>query len=113
MEEEAPAELAREKQASGAQSDEAPAAEMAMAPAAAAFPAPEAAEEAPALTLTADQAGDLLADFSPVEETEDALRYRLTAGEYETLLEQLAQAGIVPETPGEAGDTVVVEVLKD
>ena len=48
-----------------------------------------------------------------VEETEDALRYRLTAGEYETLLEQLAQAGIVPETPGEAGDTVVVEVLKD
>ena len=113
VEEEAPAELAREKQASGAQSDEAPAAEMAMAPAAAAFPAPEAAKEAPALTLTADQAGDLLADFSPAEETEDALRYRLTAGEYETLLEQLAQAGIVPETPGEAGDTVVVEVLKD
>lgn len=48
------------------------------------------------LTLTAEEAGILLADYTPAEETETELRYELTSGELETLLAALSEAGIVP-----------------
>ena len=54
------------------------------------------ADTASWLTLTAEEAGSLLADFTPAEETETELRYKLTSGELETLLAALSEAGIVP-----------------
>ena len=54
------------------------------------------ADPASWLTLTAEEAGSLLADFTPAEETETELRYELTSGELETLLAALSEAGIVP-----------------
>lgn len=43
------------------------------------------------LVLTAAEAGDLLASYSPVEETEEALRYRLTEEDYRSLLDALPE----------------------
>ena len=68
------------------------------------------------LTLTAEEAGSLLASFTPVEETETELRYELTSGELETLLAALSEAGIVPSGelhPAEMeGSYVLVIVTK-
>ena len=68
------------------------------------------------LTLTAEEAGSLLADFTPAEETETELRYELTSGELETLLAALSEAGIVPSGelhPAEMeGSYVLVIVTK-
>lgn len=44
-----------------------------------------------ALVLTAAEAGDLLTSFTPVEETEDALCYRLTEEDYQSLLDALPE----------------------
>ena len=68
------------------------------------------------LTLTAEEAGSLLASFTPVAETETELRYELTSGELETLLAALSEAGIVPSGelhPAETeGSYVLVIVTK-
>ena len=66
------------------------------------------------LTLTAEEAGSLLADFTPAEETETELRYELTSGELETLLVALSEAGIVPVGelhPVEAKDGSVLVIV--
>ena len=66
------------------------------------------------LTLTAEEAGSLLADFTPVEETETELRYELTSGELETLLAALSEAGIVPSGelhPVEAKDGSILVIV--
>ena len=47
-------------------------------------------------TLTAQEAGDLLDGFQPVDETEEARHYRLTAQEYDDLLAQLAERNVTP-----------------
>ena len=74
------------------------------------------ADTASWLTLTAEKAGSLLADFTPAEETETELRYELTSGELETLLAALSEAGIVPSGefhPAEMeGSYVLVIVTK-
>ena len=66
------------------------------------------------LTLTAEEAGSLLASFTPVEETETELRYELTSGELETLLAALSEAGIVPSGelhPTETEDSYVLVIV--
>ena len=66
------------------------------------------------LTLTAEEAGSLLASFTPVEETETELRYELTSGELETLLAALSEAGIVPSGelhPAEMEDSYVLVIV--
>ena len=66
------------------------------------------------LTLTAEEAGSLLAAFTPVEETETELRYELTSGELETLLAALSEAGIVPSGelhPTEMEDCYVLVIV--
>lgn len=109
-EEEAPAELESQVRAS-AEDSAAPQIEAYMAPTETQIASKNAA---PVLTLTEDQAGSLLAEFTPVEETETVLRYELTASEYEALLDQLASAGIASEENGNViGDTVLVEVIKE
>ena len=74
------------------------------------------ADPASWLTLTAEEAGSLLADFTPAEETETELRYELTSGELENLLTALSEAGIVPSGelhPAEMeGSYVLVIVTK-
>ena len=100
---------------------EAPAAgKTAQAPSIAAAQAPttycDEADTGSWLTLTAEEAGSLLADFTPAEETETELRYELTSGELETLLAALSEAGIVPSGelhPVEAKDaSILVIVIK-
>ena len=91
--EEAPAEESREDLASSKLYDAAP------APSAADSGATAYCTEADTtswLTLTAEEAGSLLADVTPVEETETELRYELTSLELENLLTALSEAGIVP-----------------
>ena len=72
------------------------------------------ADPASWLTLTAEEAGSLLASFTPVEETETELRYELTSGELETLLAALSEAGIVPSGelhPTEMEDSYVLVIV--
>ena len=72
------------------------------------------ADPASWLTLTAEEAGSLLADFTPAEETETELRYELTSGELETLLAALSEAGIVPSGelhPTETEDSYVLVIV--
>ena len=72
------------------------------------------ADTASWLTLTAEEAGSLLADFTPAEETDTELRYELTSGELETLLAALSEAGIVPVGelhPVEAKDSSVLVIV--
>ena len=111
--EEAPAEESREDLASSELYDAAP------APSAADSGATVYCTEADTtswLTLTAEEAGSLLADFTPVEETETELRYELTSSELESLLTALSEAGIVPSGelhPAEMeGSYVLVIVTK-
>ena len=72
------------------------------------------ADPASWLTLTAEEAGSLLADFTPAEETATELRYELTSGELETLLAALSEAGIVPSGelhPAEMEDSYVLVIV--
>ena len=76
----------------------------------------DAGDAASRLTLTAEEAGEALDSFTPVEETETELRYTLTPEELDTLLAALSQAGVVPAeelhpTDSEDGTTLVI-VLK-
>ena len=109
--EEAPAEESREDLASSELYDAAP------APSAADSGATAYCTEADTtswLTLTAEEAGSLLASFTPVEETETELRYELTSGELETLLAALSEAGIVPSGelhPAEMEDSYVLVIV--
>ena len=109
--EDAPAEESREDLASSKLYDAAP------APSAADSGATAYCTEADTtswLTLTAEEAGSLLAAFTPVEETETELRYELTSGELETLLAALSEAGIVPSGelhPTEMEDTYVLVIV--
>ena len=110
--EETPAEESREDLASSKLYDAAP------SPSAAADSGATAyfteADPASWLTLTAEEAGSLLADFTPVEETETELRYELTSGELETLLAALSEAGIVPSGelhPAEMEDSYVLVIV--
>ena len=111
--EDAPAEESREDLASSKLYDAAP------APSAADSGATAYCTEADTtswLTLTAEEAGSLLADVTPVEETETELRYELTSLELENLLTALSEAGIVPSGelhPAEMeGSYVLVIVTK-
>ena len=111
--EETPAEESREDLASSKLYDAAP------APSAADSGATAYCTEADTtswLTLTAEEAGSLLADVTPVEETETELRYELTSLELENLLTALSEAGIVPSGelhPAEMeGSYVLVIVTK-
>ena len=111
--EETPAEESREDLASSELYDAAP------APSAADSGATVYCTEADTtswLTLTAEEAGSLLADVTPVEETETELRYELTSLELENLLTALSEAGIVPSGelhPAEMeGSYVLVIVTK-
>lgn len=69
------------------------------------------------ITLTAEEAGTLLDGYEPVVENKTRHNYELTADQYQSLLEQLAKANIVPaeerpdtQTPGKlALITVKVE----
>ena len=109
--EDAPAEESREDLASSKLYDAAP------APSAAAGSDAKAhfkSDTSSWLTLTAEEAGSLLASFTPVEETETELRYELTSGELETLLAALSEAGIVPSGelhPTEMEDTYVLVIV--
>ena len=109
--EEAPAEDSREDLASSELYDAAP------APSAADSGATAYCTEADTtswLTLTAEEAGSLLADVTPAEETETELRYELTSGELETLLAALSEAGIVPSGelhPAEMEDSYVLVIV--
>ena len=109
--EDAPAEEAREDLASSKLYDAAP------APSAADSGATAYCTEADTtswLTLTAEEAGSLLADVTPAEETETELRYELTSGELETLLAALSEAGIVPSGelhPAEMEDSYVLVIV--
>ena len=109
--EEAPAEESREDLASSELYDAAP------APSAADSGATAYCTEADTtswLTLTAEEAGSLLADVTPAEETETELRYELTSGELETLLAALSEAGIVPSGelhPAEMEDSYVLVIV--
>ena len=72
------------------------------------------ADPASWLTLTAEEAGSLLADFTPAAETATELRYELTSGELETLLAALSEAGIVPSGelhPAEMEDSYVLVIV--
>lgn len=65
------------------------------------------------LVLTAEEAGEALDSFTPLEETETELRYELTAEELDTLLAALAQAGVTPaaepqSAEAEGGTTLVI-----
>ena len=109
--EEAPAEESREDLASSELYDAAP------APSAAAGSDAKAhfkSDTSSWLTLTAEEAGSLLASFPPVEETETELRYELTSGELETLLAALSEAEIVPSGelhPTESEDSYVLVIV--
>ena len=107
--EDAPAEESREDLASSKLYDAAP------APSAADSGATEA-DATSWLTLTAEEAGSLLADFTPVADTETELPYELTSSELESLLTALSEAGIVPSGelhPAEMeGSYVLVIVTK-
>lgn len=68
------------------------------------------------LTLTAEEAGDLLADFTPAAETETEIQYELTAQELDALLAALSEAGISPAweagSEGEEGSLALITVEK-
>ena len=68
------------------------------------------------LTLTAEEAGDLLADFTPAAETETEVQYELTAQELDALLAALSEAGISPAwetgSEGEEGSLALITVEK-
>lgn len=66
------------------------------------------------LRLTAEEAGDLLADLTPVEESETELRYELDAAGYSALTAALAETGIAleesaPEDDSSGTALVIVE----
>lgn len=66
------------------------------------------------LRLTAEEAGDLLVDLTPVEESETELRYELDAAGYSALTAALAETGIAleesaPEDDSSGTALVIVE----
>lgn len=68
------------------------------------------AADGEALILTAAEAGDLLASFAPVEETEDTLCYRLAEQDYQSLLDALPEELRLSAPVWDAdGMTVLVE----
>lgn len=74
------------------------------------------AVQSPSLTLTAEEAGNLLDSYTPASESDGALVYELTAAEYTTLLQQLEQQGLVvagaaTAEEAEAAGTVLVYVI--
>lgn len=76
------------------------------------------AESVPALTLTAAEAGELLASYSPAVREDGTLVYTLTAEEYADLLAQIEQqgmtaAGAASPEEAEAAGTVLVHVIPD
>ena len=82
--------------------------------------APEAyaVQTAPALTLTAEEAGTLLDGYTPTTREDGTLAYELTASAYAALLEQLEQqgmtvAGAATAQEAEAAETVWVYVIPE
>ena len=82
--------------------------------------APEtyAIQTAPALTLTAAEAGTLLDGYTPTPQEDGTLAYELTASEYTELLEQLEQqgmtvAGAATAQEAETAGTVWVYVIPE
>lgn len=74
------------------------------------------AVQSPSLTLTAEEAGNLLDSYTPASESDGALVYELTAAEYTTLLQQLEQQGLIvagaaTAEEAEAAGTVLVHVI--
>lgn len=56
------------------------------------------------ITLTAQEAGNLLDEFTPVSETAAERVYQLTQSDYQSLLEALDAAGIFPAVEASAAD---------
>ena len=82
--------------------------------------APEAyaVQTAPALTLTAEEAGTLLDGYTPTTREDGTLAYELTASAYAALLEELEQqgmtvAGAATAQDAEAAETVWVYVIPE
>ena len=82
--------------------------------------APEAyaVQTAPALTLTAEEAGTLLDGYTPTTREDGTLAYELTASAYAALLERLEQqgmtvAGAATAQDAEAAETVWVYVIPE
>ena len=70
------------------------------------------ADPASWLTLTAEEAGSLLADFTPAEETDTAIRYELSRQGCDALTDALTQAGIAFTLDDTGSDTVLVILEK-
>lgn len=68
------------------------------------------------LTLTAEEAGNLLDEFSPVGETDSALTYELSIADYQTLVDKLSEKGVaVPQTSSDTENSIdlsLVTVMK-
>lgn len=82
--------------------------------------APEAyaVQTAPALTLTAEEAGTLLDGYTPTTREDGTLAYELTASAYAALLERLEQqgmtvAGAATAQEAEGAETVWVYVIPE
>ena len=82
--------------------------------------APEAyaVQTAPALTLTAEEAGTLLDGYTPTTREDGTLAYELTASAYAALLEELEQqgmtvAGAATAQEAEGAETVWVYVIPE
>ena len=61
----------------------------------------------PSLTLSADAAGDLLSDYTPVSVENGTQVYSLSAEEYTVLLEHLSERGLIPAEAPSAEDASV------
>ena len=71
-----------------------------------------AAYEEIALCLTAEEAGDLLDEFTPEQEDGSERRYTLNQEQYEALLEALGRWEKLPETPEMSFQVVVTGPFK-
>ena len=71
-----------------------------------------AAYEEIALCLTAEEAGDLLDEFTPEQEDGSERRYTLNQEQYEALLEALGRWEKLPETPEMSFQVVVTGPIK-
>lgn len=79
---------------------------------------PYTVRSAPGLTLTAEEAGQLLDGYTPTAREDGTLLYELTASEYTALLEQLEQqgmtvAGAATAQEAETAGTVWVYVIPE
>ena len=65
------------------------------------------------LTLTAEEAGDLLDGFTPVEETAACRVYALTQSAFQTLCEELADTGVTPPDATDSTQSTVFVAVQN